>query len=206
MRLLLILALAVTTNAQTLPFLTDKEVAALATEISGETAKRNLEGLSRQHRMRGSQGFRSASDLILAELKRYGYADAHVESFPTDGKIFYGTQRSRPAWNAEFAELWELDANGAKTTRLASWDAAPIALAQDSASADVTAELIDVDSGTTDGDYANKDVRGKIVLASAQPGSVATLALPRGAAGIVSYAQNQRTAWYGENDNLVRWG
>jgi hypothetical protein len=206
MRLAIILAFAFTTAAQTLPFLTDKETAALASEISGETAKRNLEGLSRQHRMRGSRGFRNATDLILAELKRYGYADAHVESFPTDGKIFYGTQRSRPAWNADFAELWELDESGARTTRIASWDASPISLAQDSWSADVTAELVDVGAGTADADYEDKDVRGKIVLTSAQPAGVAAKALPLGAVGIVSYAQNQRTAWYGENDNLVRWG
>jgi len=206
MRLLLVLTVALSATADTLPFLTDKELSALASEISGETAKRNLEGLSRQHRMRGSRGFRAAADQVLGELKRYGYADAHIESFPTDGTIFYGTQRSRPAWNADFAELWEVDANGARVTRLASWDAAPITLAQDSASADVTAELIDVGYGAAEADYANRDVRGKIVLASAQPGPVAERALPRGAVGIVSYAQNQRTAWYGENDNLIRWG
>ena len=205
-KLALLLSFALPLAADTLPFLTDKEIAALASEVSGETAKRNLEGLSRQHRMRGSRGFRNATDLVLAELKRYGYADAHVESFPTDGKIFYGTQRSRPAWNADFAELWELDGNGVRATRLASWDASPIALAQDSASADVTAELVDVGAGTADKDYENRDVRGKIVLASAQPAPVAAKALSRGAVGIVSYAQNQRTAWYGENDNLVRWG
>jgi hypothetical protein len=204
--LVALLLVAAHATAQSLPFLTDKEIAALATEISGETAKRNLEGLSRQHRMRGSRGFRNATELVIAELKRYGFGDAHVESFPTDGKIFYGTQRSRPAWNAEFAELWELDENGARATRLASWDAAPITLAQDSTSADVTAELIDVGAGATDADYADRDVRGKIVLASAQPAPVAARALSRGAVGIVSYAQNQRTAWYGENDNLVRWG
>ena len=205
-RLALLLLAALPLFADTLPFLSDKEIAALASEVSGETAKRNLEGLARQHRMRDSRGFQNATELVIAELKRYGYADAHVESFPTDGKIFYGTQRSRPAWNAEFAELWELDAHGAHATRLASWDASPISLAQDSASADVTAELIDVGAGSADADYANKDVRGKIVLASAQPGPVAAKALSRGAAGIISYAQNQRTAWYGENDNLVRWG
>ena len=27
-----------------------------------------------------------------------------------------------------------------------------------------------------------------------------------GAAGIISYAQNQRTAWWKENENLIRWG
>jgi aminopeptidase YwaD len=204
-----IVVLAVTLSAAAepaLPFLSDAELTALATEISGETAKRNLEGFSRQHRMRGSRGFRAAADQVVAELKRYGYSDAHIESFPTDGKIFYGTQRSRPAWNAEFAELWELDANGARANRIANWEAAPITLAQDSVSGDVTAALIDVGSGAAEADYADKDVRGKIVLASAQPAAVAARALPRGAAGIISYAQNQRTGWYGENENLVRWG
>ena len=83
----------------------------------------------------------------------------------------------------------------------------PITLAQDSESGEATAELVDVNNGTSESDYANKDVRGKIVLAAAQPGAVARLAVERfGAAGIVSYAQNQRTAWFGENENLVRWG
>lgn len=207
MRLAIILALAVTTSAQTTaPFLSEPEIAALATEISGESAKRNLEGFSRHHRMRGSRGFRAASEQIVAELKRYGYADAHIESLPADGTIFYGTQRSRPAWNADFAELWEVDANGARVTRLASWEAAPITLAQDSVSGEVTAELVDVGAGTADADYANKDVKGKLVLASAQPGPVAAKALARGAAGILSSAQNQRTAWYGEDETLIRWG
>ena len=45
------------------------------------------------------------------------------------------------------------------------------------------------------------------MLAVAQPGAVAKLAVAKyGAAGILSYAQNQRTAWWRENENLVRWG
>jgi len=205
----IVIALAVTTAAQadTLPFLTDKEITALASEISGESAKRTVEGLSRQHRMRGSLGYHAAAEQVVAELKRAGLADAHIESLPADGKIFYGTQRSRPPWNAELGELWEVGANGERVTRLASWDAAPITLAQDSWSADVTAELIDVGSGAAEADYANKDVKGKLVLASAQPGPVAAIAVQKlGAAGIVSYAQNQKTAWWGENENLIRWG
>jgi aminopeptidase YwaD len=206
MRLLIFLALTLSVSAETVPFLTDAEVSALASEISGESAKRSLEGLSRQHRMRGSRGFRAASEQVVAELKRYGYADAHIESLPADGKIFYGTQLARPAWNAEFAELWEVDESGARIARLASWEAAPITLAQDSASGDVTATLVDVGSGATDADYEGKDVKGKLVLASSQPEGVAAKALARGAAGIVSYAQNQRTAWYGEDETLIRWG
>jgi aminopeptidase YwaD len=192
-------------SAKTLHFLTDKEVAALANEISGETAKRTVEGLSRQHRMRGSRGFRNAADQVVAELKRYGFDDAHIESLPADGKIFYGTQRSRPAWNAELAELWELDAEGGRVRRLASWDAAPIVLAQDSVSGEATAALVDVGAGTREEDY--KDVKGKLVLTSSMPSSITPLAIGRfGAAGIISYAQNQRTGWYGEDETLIRWG
>ncbi|HYR27235.1 MAG TPA: DUF4910 domain-containing protein [Thermoanaerobaculia bacterium] len=205
----LIAALAFTASihADTLPFLTDKEVTALATEVSGESAMRNLEGFSRQHRMRGSRGFRASADQIVAELKRYGFDDARIDSLPADGKIFYGTQLSRPAWNAELAELWELDANGNRLVRIASWDDAPITLAQDSVSGEATAELIDIGAGTAESHYAGKDVKGKLVLTSSQPEQVAALAVTKyGAAGVVSYAQNQRTGWYGEDENLIRWG
>src|SRR5213596_2888268 len=152
---------ATTLAAQTVPLLPDAQIAALSEEISGESAKRNLEGLSRLHRMRGSRDFHRAAELVLGELQKYGYADAHIEKLPADGKIFYGTQRSRPAWDADFAELWEVDAS----RRLASWDAAPITLAEDSESADVTADLIDVGEGSIENDYLAKDVKGKIVLA-----------------------------------------
>lgn len=182
----------------------------LAQEISGETAKRNLEYIARHHRMRGSKGFRASAEHIIDQLRDYGLTDARIEQFPADGKIFYGTQRSRPPWDVEFAELWELrETNGRWTPheRLASWETMPVSVAQDSESGEVTAELVDVGSGTSERDYTGKDVRGKLVLTSSQPGGVASLAVGRfGAAGIVSYAQNQRTAWWGENENLVRWG
>lgn len=190
-----------------LPLLPDSHVSALAGEISGESAKRNLEGFSRLHRMRGSRDFHRAAEQVIAELTKYGYADAHIDQFPADGRIFYGTQRSRPAWEADFAELWELDGAGNPIARMASWDAAPITLAEDSASADVTADLIDVGDGSHESDYAGKDVKGTIVLAASQADAVQRMAVAKfGAAGIVSYAANQRTAWWKQDETLVRWG
>jgi hypothetical protein len=80
-------------------------------------------------------------------------------------------------------------------------------LAEDSESADVTAELVDVGGGTKESDYAGKNVKGKIVLVSAQPGAVQNLAVGTfGAVGIVSYAPNQKTAWSGDDQDPVRWG
>src|SRR5439155_21725179 len=90
---------------------------------------------------------------------------------------------------------------------LASYEAIPIGLVEDSESAEVTADLEDVGEGTKESDYAGKDVKEKIVLASAQPGAMQDLAVGKfGGVGIVSYAQNQKTAWWGEDENLIRWG
>jgi aminopeptidase YwaD len=219
--------------AQKPPLLAEKDVAALANELSGETAKRNLEVIATFHRQRGSKGFHSAAELVAERAREYGLSDVAILEFPADGKIFYGTQRSRPAWDAEVGELWDvkdvsvqnargngqtqpgsfaalrmtsvLGASG--ETKIASYAAEPVVLAEDSESADVTAELVDEGSGTSVADYSGKDVKGKIVLVSASPGAVQDLAVGKfGAAGIVSYAQNQKTAWWGEDENLIRWG
>ena len=217
-------------RAQKPPLLPERDVAAVVNELSGETAKRNLEGIARFHRQRGSQGFHEAAELVAERLRAYGLSDVAILQFAADGKIFYGTQRSRPAWDAEKAELRELTTElvayrskvsgtgatsidamqfirEARNRLLASYEAEPVVLAEDSENADVTADLIDLGEGTKDSDYAGKDVKGKIVLASAQPGAVEELAIGKfGAVGIVSYAQNQKTAWWGEDENLIRWG
>src|SRR5207244_1339157 len=88
-------------GAQKPPLLPEKDVAALAQELSGEAAKRNLEGITRFHRQRGSKGFHSAAELVAERARAYGLSDVAILEFPADGKIFYGTQRSRPAWDAE---------------------------------------------------------------------------------------------------------
>jgi len=99
-------------QAQKAPLLPEKDVAALANELSGETAKRNLEGIARFHRQRGSQGFHAAAELVAERARAYGLSDAAILQFPADGKIFYGTQRSRPAWDAQRGELWEVKNSG----------------------------------------------------------------------------------------------
>jgi hypothetical protein len=197
--------LAIPAFAQTPPLLPEKTVAALANELSGETAKRNLEGLARFHRQRGSKGFHAAAELIAERAGAYGLSHVEILKFPADGKIFYGTQRSRQAWDADEGELSEV--KDGTEVKMASYAAEPIVLAENSESADVTADLVDVGGGTKEDDYTGKDVAGKIVLVAGMAGSVQDLAVDKfKAAGIVSYAQNQKTAWSGDNDNLIRWG
>ena len=192
-------------RAQGPPLLPKNDIAAMADELSGEIAMRNLEGLARFHRQRGSEGFHAAAELIAERARAYGLTGVEILEFPADGKIMYGTQRSRMAWDAEDAELVEVK-NGTET-KIASYAAEPIVLAEDSEPADVTADLVDVNSGTKESDYKGRDVRGKIILVSSQPEAVQELGVGKfGAAGIVSSAQNQMTAWSGENENLIRWG
>ncbi len=221
--------LAAVAKGQKPPLLPEKDVAALANELSGETAKRNLEGIARFHRQRGSQGFHAAAELVAERLRAYGLSDVAILQFPADGKIFFGTQRSRPAWDAEAGQLaekgdlascqgWPETVDKAHAEGrvgvlivclhvLANYEAEPIVLAEDSEGGNVETELVDVGEGTKESNYAGKDVKGKIVLVSAQPGAVQDLAVGKfGAAGIVSYAQNQKTAWSGEDENLIRWG
>jgi len=192
------------------PLLDESVVAALAHELSGDIAKRNLGSISQSHRMRASLGYRAAAEHVAAQLRSYGLEDVEILQFPADGKTMFGTQKSRPAWDARSAELWELEkrAEGwVRTARIGDWESTPLSLAQDSDSADVTTDLVDAGAGVTDADYRGKDVRGKLVLVSSQPEQVQALAVAQhGAAGIISYAQNQRTAWWGENADLLRWG
>jgi hypothetical protein len=83
-----------------------------------------------------------------------------ILQFPADGKIFYGTQRSRPAWDAEVGELngrplrYKSEISGISgrselrldfsEEKIASYEAEPGVLAEDSESADVTAAVLPI--------------------------------------------------------------
>jgi aminopeptidase YwaD len=207
---LAMIAVSVAAAAEPPPLLAPDHSAAIAREISGGAAKRTVQALSLHHRMRGSQPYAAAAEHIRGRLTAYGLSEIDVIALPADGKIFYGTQRARPAWNARFAELWERkNENGrwVDAERIASWADEPITLAQDSVKGAADAELVDVGAGSAASDYSGKSVRGKLVLTSSQAEAVAPLAVTKfGAAGIVSWAQNQKQGWWGEDESLIRWG
>ena len=155
----------------------------------------NLRSLTRLHRVPATPEFDQAAEFMLARAKEYGLQDVHAEQFPIDGKIQYGLMRSHMAWHVEAARLWQIQP---QHTLLGDWATDPIRLADYSHSADVEAPLVDVGAGTSESDYAGKDVRGKIVLADGVLATVQRLAVVKyGAAGIVSDMPNQSTAWSG---------
>ncbi len=147
----------------------------IAEETSGEAAKRNLDTLTLQHRMRASKQFEIATQHIVVQLKHYGLDEISVLEYAADGKTMYGTQKSRPVWDVRFAQLWEVrdsDGEWLRVRKLGDWDSLPLTLAQDSLSADVTTSLVDIGTGMQDSEYLGKDIMGKLVLTSSQPGAV----------------------------------
>lgn len=203
------LSFGVKSNA-TVPLLPEPVGEALANELSGSAAKRNLEYITRLHRMSGSKDFRTAAEFVVAQARSYGLNDVRVHEIPADGHTMYGTQKSRPGWDPEFAELWEVRTDSGRTTpiaRIASFEDEPVILAEDSDSGDVAADVVDVGVGGSERDYAGKNVRGKLVLMSGPLTDAAALAIDKyGAKGMLSDMPNQVTAWWKDDGNLIRWG
>jgi aminopeptidase YwaD len=186
------------------PFLTETQWTQLRDEVSGTAPYENLRSLTRLHRVPATPEFDQAAEFMLMRAKEYGLQDAHAEQFPIDGKIHYGLMRSHLAWHVEAASLWEVQP---EHTLLGDWATEPIRLADYSHTADADAPLVDVGQGTSDADYAGKDVRGKIVLADGVLAVVQRMAvMQHGAVGIVSDMPNQTTAWSGLDTSIVRWG
>lgn len=184
--------------------LSDKEVTALGGAISGLVAKDTVIELSRYHRVQASSGFSRAAEYIASKAKEYGLDQVQIERFPADGEKTYYTLKSAIGWEAQSGELWEIEPTRAK---IADFNEMRVALADYSQSANATTTIVDVGMGTSAKDYDGKDVMGRIVLAGGAVAAVHKIACDEhGAAGILSYQQNQVTGWSGDYADNVRWG
>ena len=204
---LLTFILTLTFTAQTLPqttLLPDAQLNAIAAESSGSLAKDTIIALGRFHRVHASPGFHEAALYIAEKAREYGLQQVTIESFPADGVTTYNTFKSYLGWEAEAGVLTE---TSPRQEVIANYSKLRVALADYSNDAEVTADLIDVGSGTSAKDYAGKEVKGKIVLAGGGVAAVHHEAVEvRGAAGVLSYQSNQVTGWSGDYQDNVRWG
>lgn len=173
-------------------------------EIAGTLMRDHVAHLAGIHRVPASPGFHEAVEWVMAKARAYGLSDVHVEAFPGDGRIWFGTMRGNRGWRVEGGELSEISP---RARRIGSFDDLKMIVADNSESADVTAELVDVGAGTAAKDYEGRTVKGKLVLCDGPPAAAHRLAVEeRGAAGLISYNSNQRTGWWRDDVDLVRWG
>ena len=199
--LLIAPALAAQDPAETL--LPKATLRALADELSGNTMKEHVARLTQIHRVPASPGFHEAVEYIRERLTAYGLSEIAVERFPADG-TYFGTQRGNRGWRVDGGMLAEVSPN---PRTIVDFQDLRVAVADNSENADVTAALVDVGSGVAARDYQGKDLKGKLVLADGPLAVVHRLAVEeRGALGLVSYNSNQRTAWWRDDEDLVRWG
>ncbi|TAK16376.1 MAG: M28 family peptidase [Acidobacteria bacterium] len=152
----------------------------IAQHISGAQARNHVLEMCPFERNRPAEEYTSGTyrESLYAEktAKEYGFSDVHIERFPLGAK----------QWDGEMGELWVTEPGPAQL--VTRYRDIATTLATGSRSADVTAELIYVGRGDTAADYAGKDVKGKIVLASGPVGAAHNLAVRQfGAEGVVSF-------------------
>jgi hypothetical protein len=177
---------------------------ALDEELSGVAAKDHVARLTQLHRVPASPGFHDAIEYVRERAVAIGLRDVHVETFPGDGNTWFGTLHGNRGWRVDAGTLDEIQP---QPRRIVSYDDTRLAVADNSESADVTVELVDVGRGTDRRDYDGKDVRGKLVLCDATPSACHRQAVEEhGAAGLVSYNSNQVSAWWRDDQDLIRWG
>ncbi len=186
------------------PFWPDAVPDAIHRAVNGNEALETVRSLGRFHRVHGSPGFAAAAAFMRDKAAAAGLSDASVEHLPADGETRYAHFRSYYGWDGREARLDEVSPRPAPIARFPEL---PVALADYSQDADVTAGLVSVGAGTSPKDYEGKDVKGQLVLASGALPAVHRMAVEeRGALGFLSDFPNQTTAWSGDDRDLVRWG
>jgi hypothetical protein len=193
------LAGALTAWGQQSPFLPPDIYDQLTNEISGDIAYDNLRLLVMYHAPTGaSQGFFDEAKWVEERAKSYGLED--VKFLPLPAWITSPTAVNQ-MWTLKSGELWLLDP---KIMKLGDVRETPTFVADNSPTADITADLLDVGEGIEESDYAGKEVSGKVVLAYGAINRVKELACwGHGATAIVSYSSTRIDPWTDHPDQVA---
>lgn len=158
--------------------LSSEQMRAIINEASGERAMHHVLELVPYPRVRPRSEYEGTfreSEVMARFAREYGFSNVGIESFPTQNRL----------WQPSQGELWIVEPEVRKLYDI--YDIA-ISLAGNSESGEVTAEVVDVGAGARTEDYQGKHVQGRIVLGSANPGTLQRLGVfERGAVGVVSY-------------------
>ena len=127
-----------------IPFWPNPVPAAIHAAVDGNAALETVRELGRFHRVHGSPGLAAAAEHVRKKLVAAGLSDATVERFPADGRTKYAHFVSYYGWNPVSAILEEISP---RARRIEAFPDLPVALADYSQDADVTAELVDVGRG-----------------------------------------------------------
>lgn len=183
-------AVALTTPsvAQTSPWLSRDAIRRIGEEVSGERALSHfLQIVTHYGGFTPSLGGDQIADYLAGRARAHGLSEVSVEGFPADGRRYVWTFLTEPSWDAEAGTLTMV---APRRALLADFATMPVSLGRFSRTASFTAELVDVGSGLAPADYRGKEVRGKLVLVSGEPGAAHARAVWReGALGVLSFRE-----------------
>jgi len=200
----------------------DKEMRkAIQNEVSGERAWDWVSKISRYHRIRGGgegSDYNRCVQWLAHELKTLGLQEVHIHRYRADGFTKSFLWPSLIGWRVKEAELWLVEPVKKLITRFSDQ---AVSLMPYSQGGEVEAEVVYVGRGKTPDDFADKDVKDKLVFALGGGGSRVhrLAALERGAVGVIvgpsdredrmSYAdliELNRLSIKGEERNRTRFG
>jgi aminopeptidase YwaD len=156
-------------------------------ELSGSKAKSYVAELTRFHRIQGSRLMHAAAEHVRDELGAIGLDEVRIEQYPADGREKYWTYTAVMGWDVRSAELRLTEPHEKLLLRFSDVPQSLHTYSRGTPKGGVEAELVDVGKGVSDSDYAGKDVKGKLVLATGQAKAVHDEAVTkRGAVGVLT--------------------
>jgi aminopeptidase YwaD len=186
---LVIAALVTSTTAQEREdrtLLSWSQMRAIVEQASGERAMQTVTSIDPYPHLRARaeyEGHFAEMETLARLAQEAGFSDVKLESYPL----------TTPLWNASQGELWMVEP---ELKKLYDIHDVIIAGVSGSETGDVTAEVVHVGAGDRPQDYAGRDVKGKIVLGSAQAGVLQRSAIfEHEAAGVISYESHRRDAF-----------
>jgi aminopeptidase-like protein len=165
----------------------DQILSTLSPAISGERAVNDITAIWSLDRWCSFERHHETSRLCRRKLAEAG-VESEIIPVPADGKTVFGDWVMPQAWNVRKAALRLLAGKNRGEQVLCDYQEEPCSLIIYSAPTPrrgVTAELVVMEGGAKDQDYAGVDVRGKIIL-TAQGPEIKEQALKHGALGIIT--------------------
>ena len=180
---LMMFTAAKATQAQQL--LKPEQYRAIRENASGELPYSDFQRIVQFPGFSPSPGAEQVAEYLANDLRASGLTGVTVEHFAADGSKYFWAFRSEPSWEVKKAQLW---LEQPSRELLADYKVYKGVIARFSESASVSADLIDVGTGTKAEDYSGRAVEGKILLATGSASIVMRMAVwERKAAGIVFY-------------------
>jgi hypothetical protein len=157
-------------------------------EYSGENARTLTAAIHGYDRWSSFAQYHRSGAYCAARMREYGLEDVELMEVPADGVTKFGDWAMPLAWDVSEATLEVVEPTGAARL-LGNYREEPACLAMWAAPTPPegqTAEVLFLEDGAKEDDYARVDVRGKVVFTHQSHAGVRGLAARHGAVGIIT--------------------